>query len=107
MLMSGACNQPRVKGSNAEVGQIIAEDKLRQLFDARHGVKKQCQTRHRVILALIYSMPCLASFFDAMSGVKKLTNLYPAINCTTSVNEPSIFKVDIGHTQPEKHVHMV
>merc|ERR1719309_683045 len=35
-------------------------------------------------------MPCLASFFDAMSGVKKLTNFVPAITCPHSANEPSI-----------------
>ena len=35
-------------------------------------------------------MPCLASFFDAMSGVKKQPNFIPAINCPTSANEPSI-----------------
>jgi len=33
-------------------------------------------------------MPCLALFFDAMSGVKKLANLYPAIYCPTSAFEP-------------------
>ena len=40
------------------------------LFDARHGVKKRCQTWHRVVLTLTNPMPCLASFLDAMSGVK-------------------------------------
>jgi len=35
-------------------------------------------------------MPCLASIFDAMSGVKKLPNLIPAINCPTSAFTPSI-----------------
>ena len=34
-------------------------------------------------------MPCLASFFDAMSGVKKLPNFIPAINCPHSAFEPS------------------
>jgi len=34
-------------------------------------------------------MPCLASFFDAMSGVKKLKNITPAITYPTSANEPS------------------
>ena len=33
-------------------------------------------------------MPCLASFFDAISGVKKLNTFTPAINCPTSANEP-------------------
>jgi len=49
--------------------------------DARHGIG--------VFLALNKSMPCLASFFDAMSGVKKLPNFVPAINCTSSANELS------------------
>jgi len=35
-------------------------------------------------------MPCLASFFDAVSGVKKLTNFISAINCPTLANVPSI-----------------
>ena len=45
--------------------------KIRKLFDARHGVKKRCQTWHRINQWLDNPMPCLASFFDAMSGVKK------------------------------------
>jgi len=35
-------------------------------------------------------MPCLASFFDALFGVKKLANFVPAINYPTSAFEPSI-----------------
>jgi len=35
-------------------------------------------------------MPCMVSFFDAMSGVKKLTKFILAITCQTSVNESSI-----------------
>jgi len=34
-------------------------------------------------------MPRLASFFGAMSGIKKLTNFIPAITCPTSANDPS------------------
>ena len=34
-------------------------------------------------------MPCLASFFDAMSGVKKLTNFEAVITCTTLAFEAS------------------
>ena len=34
-------------------------------------------------------MPCLASFFDAMSGVKKLVKFIPVINCPASAFEPS------------------
>ena len=93
-----------------------------QLFDARHGVKKRCLIRHRVILALIIrchvwhrfltpylaseslqiwstqSLPCtmrqkkmpyLALFFDAMSGVKKLTNFMHSITCPTPAYEAS------------------
>ena len=37
-------------------------------------------------------MPCLAQFFDTMSGVKKLTNIVPAINCPISANEASLLK---------------
>jgi len=39
------------------------------LFDARHGVKKRCQIRHRIIQCLDNPMPCLAS--------KSCQNLYP------------------------------
>ena len=35
------------------------------------------------------SMPRRASFFDAMSGVKKLTGFIPAITCATLANETS------------------
>jgi len=34
-------------------------------------------------------MPCLASFFHATSGVKKLADMVPAITCPTSANEDS------------------
>ena len=34
-------------------------------------------------------MPCLAAFFDTMSGVKKFTTFVPAINCPLSEFEPS------------------
>ena len=32
-------------------------------FHAKHGIKKRCQTWHRVDQILIYPMPCLALFF--------------------------------------------
>ena len=35
-------------------------------------------------------MPCMASFFDAMSGVKNLLNFIPAITCPISAFEASI-----------------
>jgi len=38
---------------------------------------------------MINPMPCLASLFDAMSGVKKLPNFHAVINCPTSAFEPS------------------
>jgi len=34
-------------------------------------------------------MPCLASFFDAMSGVKKLPSFVPAVTWPNSANEHS------------------
>jgi len=42
-----------------------------------------------VIQWLDNSMPCLASVFEAMSGVQKQTNVYAAINCTSSANQAS------------------
>jgi len=62
---------------------------VHKLFDARHGVKKRCHKWHWVIPALNNPMPCLASFFDAMPGVKKLINFMHTINCPTSAFEPS------------------
>jgi len=47
-----------------------------------HGVKKQCQKWHWVIL-FDYSMPCLAIFFDVMTGVKKLIDFITVITCPT------------------------
>jgi len=41
-------------------------------------------------------MPCLASFFDAMFGVKKLTNFNATINCPTKANEPSMKGAPLG-----------
>jgi len=38
-------------------------------------------------------MPCLASVFDAMSGVKKLPNFIPAITCPISAFEASLLLV--------------
>jgi len=35
-------------------------------------------------------IPCLGSFFEAMYGFKKLTNVTPAITYPTSANEASI-----------------
>jgi len=66
------------------------EYKDSQLFYARRGVKKQCQTwLHRINQCYDSPMPYLASFFDAMSGVKKLTNTIPGINRPHSAFEPS------------------
>ena len=55
-----------------------------------HGVRKWCRTWHRIVQCYDNPMPCLASFFYAMSGVKKLLNFVPAINFPTSAYEPSI-----------------
>ena len=63
--------------------------KIHELFDARHGVKKRCQTWHRIIQSWDNSMPCLASFFEAMFGFKKLPHFLQSINCPTSAFEPS------------------
>jgi len=60
-----------------------------KLFDARHGLKNVARNGIGFTLVLIYSMSCLALFFDPMSGVKKLTTLNAAINCPTSAFEPS------------------
>jgi len=40
-------------------------------------------------------VPCLAPFFYAMFGVKKLTKSVPEINFPTSANEPSTIRANI------------
>ena len=54
--------------------------------------KYRCAYTSVLVLELNKSMPCLASFFDAISGVKNQTKFIPAINCPTSAFEPSIYK---------------
>ena len=46
-----------------------------------------------VWISLTYPMPCLTSFSDAMSGLKKLSSLTPTITYTTSACNPSIASV--------------
>jgi len=41
----------------------------------------------------------VASFFDTMSGVKKLANFIPAINSPTSANEASIMLIAMWQLQ--------
>jgi len=64
--------------------------KVCKLFEAKNAFKKRCQTWHRVVLTRNNTMPCLASCFDAMSGVKKLPNFMQSINCPTSRLQASI-----------------
>jgi len=66
----------------SEVGQLIAciLYKVSQLFWR--------QTWDRIFQCWNNPMPCLASIFDGMSGIKKLTTIVPAITCSTSSNEP-------------------
>jgi len=53
-------------------------------------MKKRCQAWHRVVpLMNEQSMPCLASFFDAISGVKNLAKFQAVITDTTSAFEAS------------------
>jgi len=68
-----------VEGSNAEVGQLIAGTNFVKMPDMASSNPSTGQ-----------SMPCLASFFDAISGVKKLSNFIPVSNCTISVFNPSV-----------------
>merc|ERR1719369_350300 len=42
-------------------------------------------------------MPCLASFFDAMSGVKNLVKFIPAINFTNLANEAANSRIPWWH----------
>ena len=63
--VSGRCTRTRLQ----KLDNVDCMHKVWQLFDARHGVKKRCLIRHRVILALIirchvwhrFLTPCLAS----------------------------------------------
>jgi len=48
-------------------------------------------------------MPCVASYIDAVSGVKKLAIFVPVINCPTSAFEPSFYfeTLQIPNTAPK------
>jgi len=54
------------------MGSFLTPD-MASKKDARHGIGL---TQHRMIEC---QLPCLASLFDAMSGIKKL-NFVPLIN---------------------------
>jgi len=58
-------------------------------FDARLCVKKWCQTLYRAVSVLNNPMPCPASFFDAMSGIIKLTISIPVVTYTALACDPS------------------
>jgi len=68
------------EGLNAEVGQVIAGIMFASFLTPDMALFIQCWNN---------PMPCLASFFDTMFGVKKLVNFIPAINFSTSAFEPS------------------
>jgi len=73
------------EGLNAEVEQLIASIKVVRFLKTMQDMASGYPSTE-------YPMPCLASFFDAMSGVKNLTNLYPAFNCKTLANEASFIE---------------
>jgi len=62
---------------------------FRQLFDARHGVKKTMPDMASGFPSTDYSVPCLAPFFNAMSGVKKLTEVHAISDYHTLTCHPS------------------
>jgi len=78
------------EGPNVEVGQVIAGTTFTSILTPDMASKMY----QKWIMAskMDNPMPCLASFFDAISGVKKLPNFVPVINCTTSANEPSFIE---------------
>jgi len=85
------------EGSNAEVGQLIAGIIKFASFLTPYMASKNDETDITSNKpSSDWSMSCLASFFDAMSGVKKLSNFIPAINCPTSAFEPS-FMLKLGN----------
>ena len=63
---------PSSVGAYAEVGQLIASIKFVSFLTPDMASKSNAR-HYRVILALINSMPYLASFSDTISGVKKMT----------------------------------
>ena len=65
--------------------------KIHQLFYAKHGVKKRWQTWRQVVSSTNnrWHVWNRFFFFDTMYGIKKLSNILPAITCLTSVNESS------------------
>ena len=52
-----------------------------------YTAKKQCNDMASCYLSIDLLIPCLASFSDAVSGVKNLTIFVPAIICLISANK--------------------
>ena len=76
--------------SYAEIWQVIACAWGLLTFWRQTWRQKQFQTWHRIISILCdYPIPYLASFFDDMSGIKKLTNFMHAITSPSSANKSS------------------
>jgi len=72
--------------------------KLVSFLTPEMASKKQRRVLHRVILALINRWQIYHRFFDAMSGVKKLTNFMHEITYQSSANKSSIFGyLTFGH----------
>jgi len=63
--------------------------RLPYLFDTILGEKKNDAVHGTDYYSLQFIIIILATFFDAMSGVKKPTNFIPVITYSTSVNEPA------------------
>jgi len=74
-----------------------------KLFDARHGVKNDARLGIELSWNLIMDSMS-GNFFDVMSGVKKLSNFIPAMNCPTWANEPSITKL-VLHYKLSRSIH--
>jgi len=79
-----------IEGIKAEVGCYCRCEVL-QLFDARHGVKKRCQTWHRLVSARITWSGIAFLRHIKMFGVKTWKTLCTqSIAQSISANEPSL-----------------
>ena len=77
------------EGSKAEVGQVIIGTKSDSFFLSQTWRQKTMPDMASGYPSTVQIDAMSGIVFDAMSGVKKLTDFVPAITCITSTNEPS------------------
>jgi len=84
--------------------------KVELLFDARHGVKKQCQTWHRINQWLDSLMPCLASkswhsFYQQSIAQLRQTSLNMIFCCFGGSNRQARPNFPLQYSWDDLHIH--